>query len=81
MDELEIALRKFKAANKKLTDTVGSGKYHSINLEVTSYPLEGAKVECRLYTTDCSWHYGNTWEKAFESLKAEMMKKEKERKS
>lgn len=65
MDQLEEALRKFKAARNKMFETYPK-EYSTVELKVTRFEGERFKTECCLYAE----HFrhtieASTWEDAF----------------
>jgi len=71
MTELETALRKFKAARKKLEEMYPE-KYTSITLSVTKYSKEGSgdtKLRCNIYMKDFPRSFeAASWEDAFKQI-------------
>ena len=65
--ELEIALRKFNSAKKKMRDTA-KGRYTTVAVEWVIYKDREQRVECRVYREDVGTGYGASWEEAFKDF-------------
>jgi hypothetical protein len=65
---------KFEEAEKKLTE-LAKGEYHHLSYERTHYSATGSggvKQECVLYISNVARANKSTWERAFQSLEAQI---------
>ena len=68
MDQLEVALRKFKAAHEQV-EILADGEYFCIRLTNTSFTSGEIQTECGVYISSKTWYFAKTWEEAIKKLK------------
>ena len=68
MDQLEVALRKFKAASEAVKN-IAKGEYCALRLQSVNYDDGSVRIEYGVYIISRTWYFAETWEDAIKMLK------------